>query len=312
MKKSERIQMILMLIKQNKRMTAKDLSDYLEVSMRTIYRDIDALSQMNVPIIAYEGLHGGYEIDHKYFIPTIRLWEKEILILMLLLKVSKKLSLPDFTENISALDIKLRNACYGEVEDYKDVLDRITFDMQYIYAESYLEGTFEKILMAFKNNEKLAIQYFVPLKNQMVDRKISPLHLFYSEGCWYLDAFCHLRLHKRTFRLDRIRSISLTSEKVDKDLHKKYKEKDLDDPSFLLEFQIDKDLYSLIKDDGAMKEAIIYGSDDRHYYIRIETNKRVYFETLAIRNVSEVTIKSPEFFVELIKDKFIEAMKKYS
>lgn len=311
MKKTERLQMIVMLLKQNRRMSAKDLAESLEISLRTIYRDVDALSQMNIPIVAFEGLHGGYEIDSSYFIPTIKLSDKEILILMLLLKVSKKFNLPDFKENITVLEAKLQNACQGPGEKYDEILDKITFDLQYIYTEAYLEGVFEDILRAFHENVKLQIEYFVPLKNDLSTRIISPLHLSYSEGCWYLDGFCNLRKQKRTFRLDRIRSINFLEEEVDIELHKKYLDRVFDEPMFLLEFEIDRDLYALIKDDREMKDSIITGVAGNDYVIKIETNNRVYFETLVFRNVTQVTIRKPEFFIEIIKEKIVKANRKY-
>jgi predicted DNA-binding transcriptional regulator YafY len=62
MKKVERQNGIVHLLRIRRKMTANELASYFEVSERTIYRDIDALSQLQVPIIAYEGLGGGYEI----------------------------------------------------------------------------------------------------------------------------------------------------------------------------------------------------------------------------------------------------------
>lgn len=312
MKKSERHQMIIMLLKQNTRMSARDLADHLEVSLRTIYRDIDSLSQMEVPIIAYEGLNGGYEINPSYFIPTIKLSDKEILILMLLLKASRKLSIPDFSESINVLDAKLRNACSASSPPYSHGLDKVSFDFQFIYTDKYLEGIFECILRALNENTKLQIQYFVPLKNQLNERIISPLHLFYSEGCWYLDGFCHTRMQKRTFRLDRIYSMSPLDEKVDLDIYRQYIDKSLEDPKFLLEFYIDCDLYSLIKDDGAMKDAVVLRTEDNYHYMTIETNRSVYFENLAIRNVAQVTIKSPSFFIDALKEKLLRGIEKYN
>ena len=190
-------------------------------------------------------------------------------------------------------------------------MDRITFDIQYIYSEAHLQGAFEAIMDALKNNVKMKIQYFVPLKNDLNERVISPMHLFYSEGCWYLDAFCHLRMQKRTFRLDRIRSFDVLTEMIDLDIFQKYTNKALEDPKFLLEFEIEQHLYLLIKDDGAMQEANISSIEGSRYHVTIETNKRVYFETLAIRNVKQVTITKPEFFKEQLKEKILEAIKKY-
>lgn len=310
MKKSERLQMILMILKQKSRMSARQLADYLEVSLRTVYRDVDALCQMNIPIIAFEGSNGGYEIESSYFIPTIRLSEREILILLLLLKVSKNLSLPDFKEDIQALNLKLINACQGTGK-HEALLEKVTFDLQYIKIDEYIVNAFENILDSLINNTKLNIKYFVPLKNNTYERLISPLHLFYSEGCWYLDAFCHLRNGKRTFRLDRILAMSKTNENIDGSVYLKYTNKDLDDPKLLIEFDIDRDLFNLIKDDVAMQDAEVIDRSQTHYKIRIETNRRTYFETLAIRNVSQVTINKPKELLDVLREKVIVATKKY-
>jgi len=52
MKKIERLLAIVMALKQNGKMTASDIAALLEVNIRTIYRDIDALSQMDVPLVS--------------------------------------------------------------------------------------------------------------------------------------------------------------------------------------------------------------------------------------------------------------------
>lgn len=60
MKKTERQIGIVHLLRILRKMNANELASYFEVSERTIYRDIDALSQLRVPIVAYEGLGVGY------------------------------------------------------------------------------------------------------------------------------------------------------------------------------------------------------------------------------------------------------------
>lgn len=300
-----------MCLKQKGKLSAKELSEYLEVSMRTIYRDMDALSQMNVPIIAYEGTSGGYEIDESYYMPAIRLSEKEVLILMLLLKVSDKLSLPDFRESINALELKLKNACGDTADRYKRILRYITMDVQDISPENYLVGAFGTILKAFDESVKLRIKYYSPLKNRISERDITPFHLFYNEGVWYLDAYCHSRCRKRTFRLDRIKDISLLAEKTSSELEKQYMSESLSDPKLSLEFEIYKDLFNLIKYDNAMIGAQIISETDLSYIVSIETKRLAYFENLAFRNAEDVTILSPETFLKQLGEKLTSAAKKY-
>lgn len=311
MKKLERLQTIIMYLKQKGRLTAEELTELLEVSKRTIYRDIDALSQMGVPIIAYEGVNGGYEIDESYFMPTVKLSEREVFILMLILKMSGQLNLPDFNESINVLNLKLINTYSEFVLKYKDVLQHVSFDLQNIFPEVYLQGSFEKIIDAFAKYRRLNVKYYSPLKNIIIEREISPFHLFYSEGVWYLDAYCHLREKKRTFRLDRIQNISLLPNKVDALREKQYNDDILSDAKLVIELAINKDLYNLIKYDTAMKCAKIVSENGLNYHICVETNRFAYFETLAIRNSEQVTIIQPESLILELQKKIFNLLEKY-
>ena len=55
-----------MYLMNRKKVTAKELSDYFEVSVRTIYRDLEAINQAGIPIISYQGSNGGYSIIDNY------------------------------------------------------------------------------------------------------------------------------------------------------------------------------------------------------------------------------------------------------
>ncbi|WP_113674193.1 helix-turn-helix transcriptional regulator [Vallitalea guaymasensis] len=110
MKKIERLQNIIYLLSQNKRLSCSHIAKTLEVSPRTIYRDMDALSQMKVPIIAYEGLDGGYELDRSYFFQSVKLTDRELMIMILLLEMGYQLNTTDFDDALITLKHKLLNA----------------------------------------------------------------------------------------------------------------------------------------------------------------------------------------------------------
>ncbi len=311
MKKSERLQLIIMLLKQKGKQSASDLAKYLEVSPRTIYRDIDALSQMQVPITSHEGINGGYEVAETYFMPALHLSEREVLVLKLLLKVSGQLNLPDFSENVNALNLKLHHACQDLAMQFEKMLQYVTVDIQHIFPKPHLQGAFETILEAFDRQINLRIHYYSPLKNSVRERVISPLHLFFYEGGWYLDAYCHIRAQKRTFRLDRIQSVDLLSDMPNDELSNQCNGMVSDDQWQLLEFDIDKNLYSLVKDDSPLKNADIVSENSTCYRVHVRTNRLVYFETLAIRNINQITILEPQPFVQELRKKFLTAIQKY-
>ncbi|TAH60748.1 MAG: HTH domain-containing protein, partial [Gottschalkiaceae bacterium] len=123
MKKLERLVGIIYALKQNKRLTAKEIGDIFEVSERTIYRDIEALCQMNVPIIALQGFSGGYEINESYFVPTIAFLENEVLYLLICLKLGEIIKVPNMKEDYESLKYKLLNILdEDKKERYLDLL----------------------------------------------------------------------------------------------------------------------------------------------------------------------------------------------
>ncbi len=74
--KIDRMMTIIVMLLNRKRVTAKELADKFEVSVRTIYRDIDAIDMAGVPIISYSGNNGGfgimenYKLDHQLLTPN--------------------------------------------------------------------------------------------------------------------------------------------------------------------------------------------------------------------------------------------------
>ena len=66
--KADRLISILMLLQIHKQLTASELADKLEVSVRTIYRDIDSLSSLNIPIFSDRGSGGGIKLLGDFYV----------------------------------------------------------------------------------------------------------------------------------------------------------------------------------------------------------------------------------------------------
>lgn len=307
MKKIERLQNIIYLLSQS-RCSATQLAEVFEVTPRTIYRDIDALSQMKVPIISYEGLGGGYELESSYFFKTVQLTDTELMMMLLLLEVGYHLNTTDFDESIVTLKHKLLNAS-GKQLNMTNALEHITIDIQNIYPEKIKNGIFITVLEALQSKRMLYINYFTPLKDKWSQRKITPLHLFYESGCWYLSAYCHIRKAKRFFRLDRIDDCNLLDESILEDIC----ELDINHNNASLEviMDLDKGLYKLVKDDSFMKKAVILEETEKSYTISINVNEIDHIVLFAFRNTERVTVISPEEIIIEIKNKISKMKEKY-
>jgi len=203
MKKAERLNWIVMTLKQRGRMTVRQLAEYMEVSERTIYRDMTALGAIQVPLAVREGSGGGYEIDSAYFLPVLRLNDREILVLLLLLKFAGKLHLEDYRADIRTLGHKLLEVSREDPGRLREAMAHIRFGRDAIVRETCPEGVFSRVVEAFLRMRRLRLTCFKPLRGEATERTVTPLELLYADGCWYLRAFCHARLERRTFRLDR-------------------------------------------------------------------------------------------------------------
>lgn len=310
MKKIERLQNIIYLLSQNKRLSCSFLAEKLEVSQRTIYRDMDALSQMKVPIIAYEGLDGGYELDKSYFFQSVKLTDRELMIMILLLEMGYQLNTTDFDDALITLKHKLLNAS-GKQPNINNALKHITVEVQNIYPEKIVKGIFNSIIQGLQMERMVIVDYYTPLKKSWLTRQISPLHLYYCEGCWYLDAYCNVRHAKRTFRLDRIRTCKLLQEDIPKKYIQSYKINQLDDVIPEITIEIDKGLYEQVKDDNIFKEADTI-KESQSLITLIIRNKRIeYISEFAYRNVDLVTILSPKSLIQNIGDKIEKMQEKY-
>ncbi len=311
MKKTERQNGIIHLLRARRKVTASELASYFEVSERTIYRDIDALSQLRVPIISYEGLGGGYEIDPSYFIPSIKLSEQEILILLMVLKAGEELRIPNMTTDYNLLSSKLINVLSDEERrKAAQVISHIEFDMIRIMPKGYIHDVLKPLLEAFWRSCDLQIGYYHPERNQTEPRRLSPMKLFFENGGWYLVGYCHLRQEKRTFRLDRIVSITCLDEEnlyMDSQLtlpqHDKFK-------WYTYELMIDPALYRVIKDDVYLQFTEVKNTKDG-LHLTVRTPCKNDILNLVLNHPVQVTALKPEKFIQEIEKLSQAICKKY-
>lgn len=311
MKKTERQNGIIHLLRAREKMTAYELAGYFEVSERTIYRDIDALSQLHVPIVSYEGVGGGYEIDPSYFIPSIKLNEKEILILLMLLKAGEGFRIPNMTTDYNLLSSKLINVLSDEERGKAaQVISHIEFDIIRIMPKGYIHDVLTPLLEAFWKCCDLQIGYHHPERDETEHRRFSPVNLFFENGGWYLAGYCHVRQEKRTFRLDRIVSITCLEEE------NLYLNRPLPLPQndrFLwhtYELIIDPTLYRVIKEDAYLQDADVKNTNDG-LHLTVKTPFKSEICNLVLSHPIQVTALKPEAFLKEIEALSQAICKKY-
>lgn len=196
MRRSNRMfELIQMLRAASRPMTAADLAEKLEVSVRTIYRDIAALQAMHTPIDGEPGV--GYLMRRGYDLPPLNFDEEEVEALrvgLAMLSRTGDLALQRAADRICAkVDALNRPADWLQVSPWGAPLD----DPQ--------KGCVPKAMLraAVRNERKLALTY-ESLTGERTERTILPLALIYHVDCVLLAGWCELRGAFRHFRTDRI------------------------------------------------------------------------------------------------------------
>ncbi|MGE7111349.1 helix-turn-helix transcriptional regulator [Lysinibacillus sp. NPDC047702] len=207
---------ILWLLKTRKQLTAKELAEELEISIRTVYRYIDALCASGVPIISDAGHNGGYSLLNEFTKAPLFFNLDEQKALVHAAKFAIDAGYP-FSETLDEAISKLK--MYTNEEQLNHINRHLRgFEVIHPTIESSLKSNLQDLEIAVAESYRLAIVYHKDRGIEPQSRHIDPYGLVYWKGKWYTVAYCHLREEIRSFRIDRIQSLSRTDEKFDRPL----------------------------------------------------------------------------------------------
>ncbi len=185
--RADRLLSLLMLLQTRGRLTAAQLSKELEVSKRTIYRDIDSLSISGIPVYADGGPGGGYSLLDSYKTDLTGLTKEETEALFLLSIPGPAADLKLNKEMKNAL-LKLSSSLPADLKKTEDLLkQRIHFDTNPWFQRSEKIGFLEQIQESVWNDRKIKIIYSDKNDNR-TERIVSPFGLVAKAGIWYLIA----------------------------------------------------------------------------------------------------------------------------
>lgn len=202
--KDNRLFRILYYILEKGKVRANQLADRFEVSVRTIYRDIDSLSSAGIPIYTTQGKGGGIEIAKDYVLSKSLLSENEKKQIMLALQVldnTTKQYENDLLTKLSAL-FKIKSTNWIEV------------DFNNWQNNQMYEKTFNDIKSSILNKYTISFSYFNSNEKE-TSRSVKPVRLLSKNQDWYLYALCSLRNDFRYFKLSRIKNLEIHTEKFE-------------------------------------------------------------------------------------------------
>lgn len=186
--RADRLISILMLLQMHKKLTASELSKKLEVSVRTIYRDIDILSGIGVPIIADKGINGGIKLLGDYKTSLTGINKKELFSLLIPTgdKIFEDLGIEDL--KYSTMLKILGNSSHNQIEELENIQNYIYIDM-YTWNEPNISLDIDILSIlqnAVWNSKSLKLLY--RKIDETKEIVINPLGLVCKRGVWYLVA----------------------------------------------------------------------------------------------------------------------------
>jgi predicted DNA-binding transcriptional regulator YafY len=208
--RADRLLSIMMLLRAHRLLTARELSTRLEVSERTVLRDIEALSTAGVPVYAERGRHGGFALLDGFRADAAGLNDVEAQVLFAYLGLDTFGDLGLSRELSSALD-KLAASAPARVEVPASRLREVVHVDRRRWFASADDVTHLPVLRrAAVDRLRVRVRYASPREDRPRTRTLDPLGLVENGNRWYLVAY-H-RGEPRTYRLARFHSVEVLGE----------------------------------------------------------------------------------------------------
>ncbi|MGO2234299.1 transcriptional regulator [Marinomonas sp. UCMA 3892] len=206
--RASRILKMLMMLQTHEKVTAAELADACETSIRTVYRDIEALSAIGVPVYSEQGVQGGYRLLQGYRtrLNGLSAKEAETLFLAGLSGPAQKMGIDTL---LADAQLKLKAALPENIRPEIDRLQsRFLLDAPNWFSDDEKVTYLPDLMTAVLEQRRVVMQY-QSWKGE-INRQLQPLGIVLKGGQWYLLA--QVEKDVRTYRVSRIESLTLLDE----------------------------------------------------------------------------------------------------
>lgn len=207
--KVDRLVSIIMILLDKKRISAQKLADMFEVSLRTIYRDIDAINMAGIPVCSTSGVGGGFEIMENYKIDKKVFSNSDLSTILTGLSSLSNMVRSD--ELVNAL-AKVKSFIPADMaKDIELKANQIYIDLSPWVGNRNIQPYLEIIKTALHDKRLLSFEYADRYGNKTA-RTAEPYQLVLKNSHWYLQGYCHKRDEFRLFKLSRTSNLQIEEE----------------------------------------------------------------------------------------------------
>ena len=195
--------------------TGRELSDRLGIDPRTVRRYVEALQNLGIPVEGQRGVGGGYRIRPGYRLPPLMLTDDEAVAVALGVQAAGRLGLSGSEDAVEGALAKIHRVLPDGLRRRVEALEA-TLDFT-VRARTTAPVTGNTVLVladAIRRRYRIRVTYRA-FSGDETRRELSPHGLVVHSGRWYLAAYDHLRDDLRTFRIDRMVRLRVTSDAAD-------------------------------------------------------------------------------------------------
>lgn len=299
--------------------TASYLAKKLEVSVRTIQRDIQEMILFyQAPIEARQGNGGYYYSDPTYFLKSVMLSEGELFSIALFDQLLKQYENTPLEQNLRNTFAKITAGLPNNVTvDSTFLKGNITFIPDLL--PSIDTNVFETIFSALQNHKTLSFDYRPLQKNTFMERKIDPYHAVCQKGNWYILGFCHDKNEVRVFNISRIKNAIQTNERFN--VPKDFKPDDYFDKElgiwlsakqkYTVELLIDKEIGTFALERKLHSDQKIIENSDGSVLVQFETTQLPEIKRWVLGQGKTVKVLNPPELIQDILSELQDIQKMY-
>jgi predicted DNA-binding transcriptional regulator YafY len=220
MRRADRLFRIVQLLRAGRLQTAHGLAQKLQVSERTIYRDVQDLQLSGVPILGEAGV--GYTLRRDYDLPPLMFNPREITALVL---GSRMVATWGDADLAAAANDALRKIEAVLTAGLRDRIDGVRLYVPSV-ALSSVSSTREALeqLRAAIEGARIIQVCYRDEKGQTTERRLRPLALLFWGSVWTLVAWCEMRVDFRSFRVDRFQELRVLEETFTSEAGQRYED----------------------------------------------------------------------------------------
>ncbi len=264
----DRMLAIVVILLNRRKITAKELAERFEVSLRTVYRDINALNLAGIPVISNQGTGGGYELPENY---KFNKQFMSIADLRSILSALKGVNAVLEDDDLALIFEKVQSLLpEGERGGLASDSEIIVFDTQGWGSQDKTGVKIQQLYEAIKSRRIVRIDY-MDSYGQASQREIEPLTLVMKGYAWYLYAYCRKRQDARLFKLTRLKSISVLDvvfERKEQAYRKTETRWESKENQIKVALRFSRQVKHLVED--YLDDALVLAEDDRFLTIEIQ------------------------------------------